>query len=66
MSPGVGHGREHETAEAKARWFQSLSLEDRMELLCAFTDLVLVANPGLAERKVAQPTWGRFQILSRP
>ncbi len=66
MSLGVTHGREQESPEAKARWFQSLSLEERMELLCAFTDLVLAANPRLAEGKRAQPTWGRIQVLSRP
>jgi hypothetical protein len=65
MNPGVAYGREQETPEAKARWFQSLSLEDRMELLCAFTDLVLAANPWLAERRHAEPTWGRVQVLSR-
>ncbi len=47
---GEFHGRELDTLEAKARWFQSLSLEERMEYLCAVTDLVLENQPRLAER----------------
>ncbi len=50
--------------EAKARWFQSLSLSDRMEMLCAFTDLALSVNPTLQERKHAQSVAGRIQVLS--
>lgn len=41
--------------EAKARWFQSLTLVERMEILCAFTDLALEINPRLADMKDAQP-----------
>ena len=51
--------------EAKARWFQSLALSDRMDLLCAFTDLALSANPTLQERKHAQPVAGRIQVLAK-
>jgi hypothetical protein len=51
--------------EAKARWFQSLSLSDRMAMLCAFTDLALSVNPTLQERKHAQPVTGRIRVLSR-
>ena len=50
--------------EAKARWFQSLTLGDRMDMLCAFTDLALSVNPTLQERKHAQPVAGRIQVLS--
>jgi hypothetical protein len=62
---GISHDWQGETPEAKARWFQSLSLSERMELLCLFTDLILAANPKIAERKVAQPITGRIQVLSR-
>jgi len=51
--------------EAKARWFQSLSLSDRMDMLCTFTDLALSVHPTLQERKHAQPVAGRIQVLSR-
>jgi hypothetical protein len=45
MIEAVSHDLKEETPEAKARWFQSLSLTERMEMLCQFTDLVLENNP---------------------
>ena len=51
----ISHDLQAETPEAKARWFQSLSLEERMEMLCLFTDLVFENNPLIAERKNNQP-----------
>ena len=65
-TPPVSHSREEETPEAKARWFQSLSLPERMELLCLFTDLAMAANPRIAERKDAQPVAGRIRVLGLP
>jgi hypothetical protein len=64
MDFGISHDREDESIEAKARWFQSLSLKERMDLFCSFTDLALAVNPGLADRKDAQPVEGRIQVLS--
>jgi hypothetical protein len=68
MNPNlsVSHDRGEETPEAKARWFRSLSMAERMELLCALTDLALEVNPRLAETKSAQPVPGRIQVLSAP
>jgi hypothetical protein len=60
----VSHDRRDESPEAKARWFQSLSMTERMDLLCAFTDLALSVNPALQERKHAQPVAGRIQVIS--
>jgi len=60
----VTHDRGEETPEAKARWFQSLPLSERMEMLCLFTDLALTVNPALQERKDAQPVAGRIQVLT--
>ena len=59
----ISHRWEDETPEAKARWFQSLSLEERMDLLCAYTDLILQNNPKIAEKKDAPSTSGRVQVL---
>jgi hypothetical protein len=56
MQEGVSHSRQEETLEAKARWFQSLSLQERMETLCDMTDLILEHNPKTAEKDDAQPT----------
>ena len=60
----ISHDIEEETIEAKVRWFRSLSLTQRMEMLCSFTDLALELNPDLAGKKDAQPIKGRVRILS--
>ena len=64
MNAFVSHSRSEETPEAKARWFQSLTLSERMEILCEITDLILSNNPRIAESKNAKPSSGRVQILS--
>jgi hypothetical protein len=61
----IAHDWSEETPEAKARWFQSLSLAERMEILCSFADLALTVNPDLVERRHAEPVAGRIQVLSR-
>jgi hypothetical protein len=53
-----------ETPEAKARWFRSLRMADRMQLLCELTDLALSVNPSLPEKNRAESTSGRIQVLS--
>jgi len=62
----ISHDRREETPEAKVRWFRSLPVSERMEMLCAFTDLALAANPALQERKNAQPAKGRVQVIELP
>ena len=66
MAFGVFHGWEHETIEAKARWFQSLSIEERMEVFCEFTELALALNPGIAEKKHARKPQKGVLILRLP
>jgi len=63
MKPGVSHDRNDESPEAKAQWFRSLSLAERMEYLCSVTDLALRAHPELADKRDAQPTQGRVLVL---
>jgi len=67
MSHGVSHSRADETPEAKALWFRSLPLEERMEIFVAFTDLALELNPNLPDRKDkdAEQTQGRVLIISK-
>jgi hypothetical protein len=60
----ISHDIIEETIEAKVRWFRSLPLSERMEMLCNFTDLALELNPDLPGRKDVKPTKGRVQILS--
>ena len=66
MDKTISHDWEEETPEAKARWFQSLSLAERMDLLCAFTDLILTLNPRIADRKDAKPIEGRVRVVTGP
>ena len=61
----ISHDINDESIEEKVRWFRSLSLSERMEMLCNFTELALVLNPDLAGKKDAQPTKGRVRILSQ-
>jgi len=63
MIQSVSHSRDAETPEAKARWFQSLTMEERADWLCEFTDFVLEINPKIMERKNAQPIKGHVQVL---
>lgn len=60
----VSHDWAEETSEAKALWFRSLCMADRMQLLCELTDLALSVNPSLPEKKRAQSAPGRIQIIS--
>ncbi len=62
----ISHDRAEESELAKARWFQSLSVEERMERLCEFTDLALELNPRLLEIKRAQPAGKRARVISLP
>ena len=52
----VSHDWEEETPEAKTRWFRSLRMADRMQILCDLTDLALSVNPDLPEKNRANPT----------
>jgi len=61
----ISHDIEEETMEAKARWFQSLTIQERMDLLCFFTDLILSNNPKIVDQKDAQPIAGRVRVLSK-
>jgi hypothetical protein len=65
MNKTVSHDRSDETIEAKVRWFRSLPLSERMEMLCSFTDLALTLNPKLPEHRDAQQTKGRIRVLSK-
>ena len=64
MQPSISHTRQQETLKAKARRFQSLSLEERQELLCSFTDIILDNNPMIVKEKDAQPVTGRVLVRS--
>jgi len=61
----VSHNRNDESPEAKARWFQSLTLVERVDLLYEFTNLILSIYPKIAESKDVTSTSGRVCILSK-
>ena len=65
MHVTISHDRQDETPEAKAYWFQSLSLQERMEILCSFTEMILEIYPEIAEQKNAQPITGRVRVLTK-
>ena len=64
MIQSIRHDREQESIEAKTRWFRSLPMAERMEILCSFTDLAISVNPSLKDQANAQPIAGRVQVLS--
>jgi hypothetical protein len=64
MNSQISHDRSDETIEAKVKWFRALTLSERMDMLCTFTDFALELNPQLPDKKYAQQIKGRIQILS--
>ena len=65
MKKEISHSRSDETIEAKTRWFRSLPLSERMEILCSFTDLALEANPKLPDVKDAEQVKRGIRIISK-
>jgi hypothetical protein len=65
MNGKISHTCDDESIEAKVEWFRSLSIEERMDLLCCYTNLALELNPELMEKKDDQPFGRRIQILSK-
>ena len=65
MTGSVSHDIRDESLEAKARWFQSLSLEERMEVFVAFTNLILENNPDIVKQKYVRPASERIRVISK-
>ena len=53
-------------SEAKARWFQSLTPPERLDIFFSLMDLILEINPAVAELKDAEPVPGRVLVLELP
>ena len=62
----ISHDWQEETLEAKARWFQSLSPPERLDIFFSLMDLILEINPAVAESKDAEPVPGRVLVLELP
>jgi hypothetical protein len=65
MKVEVSHSFEDETIEAKVRWFKSLSIPERMEMLCFFTDMILENNPEIAGKRDVKSITKRIQVLEK-
>ncbi|AGK04892.1 hypothetical protein [Meiothermus ruber] len=69
MRGSVSHDRAEETLQAKARWFRSLTLEERMDYLVMMTDLILQNNPSAlakAAKDDAASPQKRIRVVERP
>lgn len=66
MEFGVSHSIHDEDDESKALWFQSLSVEERMDYFCELTDFFLAINPSLLEKTDDQPTQRRVLVVEKP
>jgi hypothetical protein len=65
-SLSISHDWQEETPEAKARWFQSLSLSERLDVFFNLMDVMMEINPAMAESKDTQPVPGRVLVLELP
>jgi hypothetical protein len=65
MTGSISHDRRDESLEAKARWFQSLPLAERMDLFVAFTNLILENNPDVVKQKYVRPASERIRVISK-
>ncbi|CAB1081675.1 hypothetical protein D1AOALGA4SA_9321 [Olavius algarvensis Delta 1 endosymbiont] len=65
MSSKISHDRNDESIEAKVKWFRTLNLSERMDMLCAFTDLALELNPQIPDKKQSMKYRGQtFYVVS--
>jgi len=64
MIGSISHDLRDESLEAKARWFQSLPLEERMDVFVAFTNLILENNPDVVNRKPLPRASDRVRVIS--
>ncbi len=65
MTGSISHDKRDESLDAKARWFQSLSLEERMNIFVAFTNLILENNPDIVKKKYVRPASERIRVISK-
>lgn len=61
---GISHDRSEESLRGKARWFQSLSIQERFEIFEEMCELILALQPDIVENKDATPIPGRVRVLT--
>ena len=64
MNHSVSYDFKDESFEAKARWFQSLSIDERMPIFCELIDLLFENNPDLVRAKDIRPIPGVVRVFS--
>ena len=63
MLKSISHDRADESMAAKSRWFQTLSIEERLEFMCELIDMALEVRPQLAEPADATFIEGSLRIV---
>ena len=64
LEGSLSHDIRDESMEAKARWFQSLTLEERMAVFVAFTNLILEKDPDVVKKKHLPLPSDRVRVIS--
>ena len=65
MKKQVKYDFKEESIEAKVRWFRNLTMNERIQNLCDFTELALAINPKLGEKKIDKSIARRIQIITK-
>jgi hypothetical protein len=65
MNKSVSHSFADESIDAKAKWFRMLSIEERMNILVEFTNLIFENNPEVVKKKHARQASDRVRVLSK-
>ena len=65
MIASVSYNIKDESIEAKVRWFKSLTIQERYQNFCDYTELALLLNPKLAEKKIDKPASGSICVLRK-
>ncbi|MGH9491898.1 MAG: hypothetical protein ACRD2K_00210 [Terriglobales bacterium] len=66
MNRLISHDWNEDSLEEQARWFSSLSLEERMQIFDEFTEFLLSVNPSLLQKKSdAAPTETHIRIVAK-
>jgi len=66
MIETISHDFKDEEIESKVRWFQSLSLDERMSVFVSFINLILQNNPDIVKKKYVRPASDRVAVISLP
>lgn len=62
----VSHSYEEETIEAKAAWFRTLTIEERLRVLDEFYRLAITLNPKLVGGRDAGPPGASVRVIELP